>query len=340
MVSIFKIYLKKSLKFLLWLISAFLLLLSVFSFSESFISGIIFLIASTLSAPITDKKIAQFFQVPNKKAAYPIAVLTLFFAGITLYPQTSTGAKTPEKQETTIATNQDQEKENRSLEDTTNSDVLLTYEVTEIIDGDTFKANIDGNIETIRIVGIEAPETKHPSRPVECLGEEATQKLAELIRGKNIALETDETQSNRDRYGRLLRFIFLEDGTDVGLELIKQGYANESLYSSTPHKYHRDYVYAESEAKRQNLGLWNESTCPKATTAPAPIPTIYPTTPPTQQPSTQSIPPSNNSSYACDCSKTCGAMSSCDEAYYQLNTCGCSKRDGDSDGVPCESICQ
>lgn len=44
-------------------------------------------------------------------------------------------------------------------------------------------------------------------------------------------------------------------------------------------------------------------------------------------------------SYSCNCSKTCTQMISCDEAYYQLNQCGCSKRDGDRDGVPCESIC-
>lgn len=43
--------------------------------------------------------------------------------------------------------------------------------------------------------------------------------------------------------------------------------------------------------------------------------------------------------YSCNCSKTCGAMSSCAEAYYQLNNCGCRRRDGDNDGVPCESIC-
>lgn len=43
--------------------------------------------------------------------------------------------------------------------------------------------------------------------------------------------------------------------------------------------------------------------------------------------------------YRCNCSKTCPNMSSCEEAYYQLNTCGCGRRDGDNDGVPCENIC-
>ncbi len=47
-----------------------------------------------------------------------------------------------------------------------------------------------------------------------------------------------------------------------------------------------------------------------------------------------------NIGYSCNCSKTCTAMASCDEAYYQLNSCGCSARDGDDDGVPCESLCR
>lgn len=58
--------------------------------------------------------------------------------------------------------------------------------------------------------------------------------------------------------------------------------------------------------------------------APAPTPTPTPV----------------SSSYTCDCSKTCGQMLSCNEAYYQLNSCGCYKRDSDGDGVPCESLCQ
>ena len=64
--------------------------------------------------------------------------------------------------------------------------------------------------------------------------------------------------------------------------------------------------------------------------------------PKTQTPIQKTQPPpqtSNSGEYSCSCSKTCTEMSSCDEAYYQLNQCGCSKRDGDKDGVPCESIC-
>mgnify|MGYP003759624421 CR=1 FL=1 len=51
-------------------------------------------------------------------------------------------------------------------------------------------------------------------------------------------------------------------------------------------------------------------------------------------------PPPNTGTFGCDCSKLCTQMSSCEEAYFQLNQCGCEARDGNNDGVPCESICE
>lgn len=81
----------------------------------------------------------------------------------------------------------------------------------------------------------------------------------------------------------------------------------------------------------------------KPTVAPAVYvaPTSVPYIAPTSQPAPTSPPSGGGSSgsWTCNCSKTCSNMSSCEEAYYQLNTCGCSVRDGDDDGVPCENIC-
>lgn len=79
----------------------------------------------------------------------------------------------------------------------------------------------------------------------------------------------------------------------------------------------------------------------KPTTTPIP-PTTKPTaTPyPTTAPQTYTAPVDTSGGYACNCSKTCSQMSSCAEAQYQLNTCGCSARDGDHDGVACDSQCQ
>ncbi len=80
-------------------------------------------------------------------------------------------------------------------------------------------------------------------------------------------------------------------------------------------------------------------TRPSAVSAPAPQPvsrSVQPASAPQQQVQPTTVP---GSQFSCNCSKTCGAMASCQEAYFQLNQCGCSRRDSDSDSVPCESIC-
>ncbi len=151
-----------------------------------------------------------------------------------------------------------------------------TYPVTTVVDGDTIKVEINGKIETVRIVGINTPETVDPRRPIECFGAQASQKLRELLIGKKVSLQTDITQSDRDRYGRLLRFIFLES-EDVGLKMLREGFAVESLYSSTPHKYRVLYLQAQKEAQESKKGLWAENACPvsvpvSSSPKPAPVP--------------------------------------------------------------------
>lgn len=137
------------------------------------------------------------------------------------------------------------------------------YLVSRVVDGDTLKVIIADKEETVRIVGINTPETVDPRRSVECFGKEASIRAQELLSGQRVRLERDSTQSDRDRYQRLLRFVFLADGTDVGLQLIQEGMAMESLYSSTPHQYHQLYVTAEEAARSNNVGLWASDACLK-----------------------------------------------------------------------------
>ena len=136
------------------------------------------------------------------------------------------------------------------------------YVVTKVVDGDTIKVNLDGIIETIRLVGINTPESVDPRVPVECMAAEASSFLTQLVGNKLVSLEADVTQSDRDHYGRLLRFVFLENGIDVGLLLIAEGYAQESLYSSKPHLYRELYLQAQQQAQLLQKGLWNPSSCP------------------------------------------------------------------------------
>lgn len=137
------------------------------------------------------------------------------------------------------------------------------YRVSRVVDGDTLKVIIADKEETVRIVGINTPETVDPRRSVECFGKEASLRAQELLSGQLVRLERDSTQSDRDRYQRLLRFVFLADGTDVGLQLIQEGMAMESLYSSIPHQYHQLYVTAEEAARSSQVGLWASDACLK-----------------------------------------------------------------------------
>jgi micrococcal nuclease len=132
--------------------------------------------------------------------------------------------------------------------------------VESITDGDTFAVNLDGVVKKVRIIGIDTPETKAPRQPVECFGQQATEKLATLIGDRYVALATDPTQANQDRYGRLLRYVYLEDGTDVGLVMIAGGFATEYTYQ-TPHQKQAEYLAAQAEAKTNNAGFWNPETC-------------------------------------------------------------------------------
>ncbi len=135
-----------------------------------------------------------------------------------------------------------------------------TYRVVSVVDGDTIKVNINGTTETIRIIGINTPETVDPRKPVECFGKEASNKAKELLTGKTVTLEIDPSQGERDKYNRSLRYVFLSDGTDYGKYMISSGYAYEYTYN-TPYKYQSGYKAAQVQAQSSKTGLWATNTC-------------------------------------------------------------------------------
>jgi len=132
-------------------------------------------------------------------------------------------------------------------------------QVTKIVDGDTIDVSIDGQAERIRISGIDTPETVHPSEPVQCFGKEASQKMKELVGEKKITLEPNVGGDNRGAYGRLIRYLQLSDGTDVGAEMIRQGYAFS--YKKYPHSRLEEYNKLEQEAREEQRGLWAPGAC-------------------------------------------------------------------------------
>lgn len=150
----------------------------------------------------------------------------------------------------------------KSIEQKTeeNNNQTQYYKVIKVVDGDTVAVDIAGVSETIRMIGINTPETKNPRKPVECFGIEASKKAEELLAGQLVELEKDETQDERDKYGRLLRYVKTKNGLFYNLEIIKQGYAYEYTYN-IPCKYQKEFKNAENYARENKLGLWADGAC-------------------------------------------------------------------------------
>lgn len=130
------------------------------------------------------------------------------------------------------------------------SDNFDWYYVQRVIDGDTIELTTG---ETVRYIGIDTPESVHPDKAVMCYGLESAQINRQLIEGKNVRLQKDI--SEKDKYDRLLRYVYLEDGTFINLYLVQNGYATS--YSYPPDlKYQDLFREAELEARNTNIGLW------------------------------------------------------------------------------------
>ncbi len=131
----------------------------------------------------------------------------------------------------------------------------VSAQVTNVVDGDTIDVSFDNTKERVRLLGINTPETVDPKVPVECFGPQASAETKSLLTGKQVTLVSDSSQSDRDKYGRLLRYIFLPDGTDIDLFLIEQGFAREYTYQSA-YEYQAEFKAAQTLAKTQGKGLW------------------------------------------------------------------------------------
>lgn len=140
------------------------------------------------------------------------------------------------------------------------------YAVTSVVDGDTVKVNINGTVETLRLIGMDTPETVDPRKPVQCFGKEASNKAKELLIGTKVRLEKDPTQGELDKYGRTLAYIYREDGLFYNKYMIEQGYAHEYTYN-TPYKYQAEFKAAQKSAQENLRGLWSPSTCNGDTTS-------------------------------------------------------------------------
>jgi micrococcal nuclease len=127
--------------------------------------------------------------------------------------------------------------------------------VTEVIDGDTITVALRGAHETVRLIGVDTPETKHPTKPVQCFGPEASAFTHRLVPpGTVVRLERDAEA--RDHFGRLLAYVYrADDGLFVNLELARAGFARPlSIAPNTAHA--NEIAQVANQARHDRRGLW------------------------------------------------------------------------------------
>lgn len=141
-----------------------------------------------------------------------------------------------------------------------------TYTVIRVVDGDTFILN---NKERVRLIGVDTPEkyvsnklyrdierTKKDRETLQTLGKQASEFVRKLVEGKKVTLQKDKYSSDRDKYNRLLRYVYLEDGTCINAKIIESGYAN--AYTQFKFEKEDEFRRLEKEARENNRGLWKE----------------------------------------------------------------------------------
>ena len=131
-------------------------------------------------------------------------------------------------------------------------------QVTRVVDGDTIVLSPN---DKVRLIGVDTPETVHPKKMVECYGKEAKEYTRSTVAGQNIRLVLDDANAGRrhkDRYGRTLGYVYLQDGMMLNAELVRRGFAH--AYIRFPFRYLVEFRRMEQEARGRGVGLW--SSCP------------------------------------------------------------------------------
>ncbi|MED0678713.1 thermonuclease family protein [Aneurinibacillus thermoaerophilus] len=136
----------------------------------------------------------------------------------------------------------------------------ITTKVIKVIDGDTFVVKINNKEEKVRLIGVDTPETVHPSKPVQYYGPEASAYTKKRLEGKTVTLEFDVQQ--RDKYGRLLAYVWLGNEKNKKAEmfnqtLVKEGYAQVATFPPNV-KYTDSFVKLQKEAREAGKGLWGK----------------------------------------------------------------------------------
>jgi len=286
--------------------------------------------------------------IQTNKTPFAIIIAGIFVAGSIYFSNSPSDNFSSDNKAVKSAT--DSVEENNFVESASRTEFTQgnLYKVVKVIDGDTVAVEINGKKETIRLIGINTPETVDPRKPVECFGIEASNKAKEILTGKSVRLEADSIVGERDKYGRLLRYVTLEDGTNFNKIMISEGYAYEYTYNLS-YKYQNEFKQAEKEAKEAKRGLWGDGVCENnntfpittnnSSTIPASTATPIPVIPTTTNDTTNSV-----SCYCTSNTYNCSDFQTHQEAQDLYNCClqkigsDIHRLDRDKDGSACESL--
>ncbi|GEM_PF-569635 len=185
----------------------------------------------------------------------------------------------------------------------------IVGEVTHVRDGDTIEVSLDGQVEAVRLIGIDTPESVHPFKGVELYGKEASAYVKQLLDGKQVAVCLDVEE--RDRYGRMLGYVYIQGGVFVNAHLVEQGFAQQATYPPNV-QWVELITQLQAVAKQHNRGLWAAE---------------------------DDMLNGNNNDEKAD--RDCGdfATQQAAQAFYEANGPGDPHRlDGDGDGTVCEQL--
>lgn len=133
--------------------------------------------------------------------------------------------------------------------------------VVRVVDGDTIDVKLDdGDVKRLRYIGVDSPERNQS----ECYYRVSSDYNSKLVLNRQVWLERDVSEF--DRYGRLLRYVYLPDGRMVNEEMVKAGYAQVTTYPPDV-RYKDRFLLAQQEARAKSLGLWGVCTLPAMPTA-------------------------------------------------------------------------
>jgi micrococcal nuclease len=143
-------------------------------------------------------------------------------------------------------------------------DTVSGARVDRVVDGDTVHVLVDGDDVTVRLIGINTPETVKPDSPVECFGPESSEFAKQALSGRTVTLEFDDSQGLTDQFDRTLAYVWVEEEngglTLFNLEAVAGGYAYERQYGSTPYAWRDEFSAAQRSARSSESGLWGA--CP------------------------------------------------------------------------------